>query len=82
MIVPRYTREIPHRYRLEANKCTKCGFIAFPRRLVCPECGHEAKDPGSCPNCQVPLVATCPVCGNPLVGEHVHLEDQATKNSI
>ena len=41
MIVPRYTREIPHRYRLEANKCSKCGYVAFPRRLVCPECGHR-----------------------------------------
>ena len=36
---PRYAREIPQRYRLEAGKCTKCNFIAFPPRLVCPECG-------------------------------------------
>ena len=41
MIVPRYTREIPQRYRLEANKCEKCGYIAFPPRIICPECKHK-----------------------------------------
>lgn len=41
MIVPKYTREIPQRYRLEAGKCKLCGYIAFPPRLVCPECGHK-----------------------------------------
>ncbi len=44
MIVPRYTREIPQRYRLEAGKCKKCGYVAFPPRLVCPECGHREFD--------------------------------------
>ena len=39
MQVPRYWREIPKRYRLEAAKCSKCGHIAFPQRLICPECG-------------------------------------------
>ena len=29
---------------------------------------------GLCPGCQVPLVASCPVCGNPMVGEHIHPE--------
>ncbi|RKY82973.1 transcriptional regulator [candidate division KSB1 bacterium] len=38
---PRYTREIPQRYRLEAGKCKNCGFIAFPPRLVCPECHNK-----------------------------------------
>lgn len=38
MITARYHREIPQRYRLEAAKCTKCGSISFPPRLVCPEC--------------------------------------------
>jgi uncharacterized OB-fold protein len=38
MISPRYTREIPQRYRLEAAKCTKCGEVSFPPRLVCPRC--------------------------------------------
>lgn len=41
MIVPRYTREIPQRYRLEAGKCTGCGYLAFPPRLICPECGSR-----------------------------------------
>jgi uncharacterized OB-fold protein len=39
MISPRYHREIPQRYRLEAGKCKGCGNISFPPRLVCPECG-------------------------------------------
>jgi uncharacterized OB-fold protein len=41
MIVPRYTREIPQRYRLEAGKCGECGYLAFPPRQVCPECGSR-----------------------------------------
>jgi len=31
-------REIPQRYRFEAGKCKKCGYIAFPPRVICPEC--------------------------------------------
>jgi uncharacterized OB-fold protein len=38
MISARYAREIPQRYRLEASKCKNCGHIAFPPRLVCPNC--------------------------------------------
>lgn len=38
MSVPRYWREIPQRYRLEAAKCSGCGKIYFPPRLVCSEC--------------------------------------------
>ena len=38
---PRYWREIPQRYRLEANKCKKCGKILFPPRLVCQNCGAK-----------------------------------------
>lgn len=41
MSVARYWREIPRRYRLEASKCTKCGYIAFPNRMICPECGNR-----------------------------------------
>jgi uncharacterized OB-fold protein len=41
MITPKYTREIPQRYRLEAGKCSECGYLAFPPRLVCPECGNR-----------------------------------------
>jgi uncharacterized OB-fold protein len=35
---PRYTREIPQRYRLEAAQCQGCGKIHFPPRLICPNC--------------------------------------------
>ena len=38
MITARYHREVPQRYRLEAGKCTKCGDVSFPPRLVCPKC--------------------------------------------
>jgi len=41
MSVSKYWREIPHRYRLEAGKCEKCGNIYFPKRLVCGECGNS-----------------------------------------
>jgi uncharacterized OB-fold protein len=42
MSSPRYWREIPHRYRLEAGKCSKCGKGFFPKRLVCDDCkGRE-----------------------------------------
>ncbi len=41
MISPRYFREIPRRYRLEAGKCDKCGEIYFPPRLICPECKSQ-----------------------------------------
>ncbi|TET73512.1 MAG: Zn-ribbon domain-containing OB-fold protein [Candidatus Aminicenantes bacterium] len=37
----RYWREIPQRYRLEANKCIKCGIKFFPPRLICPECKNR-----------------------------------------
>ena len=35
---PRYTREIPHRYRLEAGRCKGCGKVVFPARRICPGC--------------------------------------------
>jgi len=41
MFSARYSREVPERFRFEALKCEKCGFIAFPRRARCPECGSE-----------------------------------------
>lgn len=37
----RYWREIPQRYRLEANRCTKCRKTFFPPRLVCPDCKSQ-----------------------------------------
>ena len=41
MISPRYVREVPQRYRLEASKCVGCGKINFPPRLVCSKCGKR-----------------------------------------
>ncbi len=39
---PRYWREIPTRYRLEAARCRGCGKVAYPARRVCPACrGQE-----------------------------------------
>jgi uncharacterized OB-fold protein len=37
----RYWREIPQRYRFEANQCTKCQAKFFPPRLICPECQSQ-----------------------------------------
>jgi predicted amidophosphoribosyltransferase len=41
-------------------------------KYICAKCGAEAKTPGPCPDCEKPLVASCPVCGNPVVGDHIH----------
>jgi len=38
MSSPRYWREIPQRYRMEAGKCKKCDKIFFPPRLICDSC--------------------------------------------
>lgn len=38
---PRYTREIPSRYRLEAGRCKDCGKVTYPARLICPSCRGE-----------------------------------------
>lgn len=37
----RYWREIPQRYRYEAAKCTGCGAVHFPPRLICRECKNR-----------------------------------------
>jgi uncharacterized OB-fold protein len=34
----RVAREFPTRYRLEAARCSGCGTVAFPPRVVCPKC--------------------------------------------
>ena len=39
---PRYRREVPGRYRLDAGRCTGCGKTLFPRRRICPDCRSEA----------------------------------------
>ncbi|MFC1850475.1 Zn-ribbon domain-containing OB-fold protein [candidate division CSSED10-310 bacterium] len=38
MSVPKYWREIPQRYRLEAGRCKKCGKLHYPPRLICDAC--------------------------------------------
>lgn len=39
---PRYWREIPSRYRLEAVRCQGCGKVIFPARRICPSCRGES----------------------------------------
>ena len=41
---PRYWREVPNRYRLEACRCTACGKVSFPVRRFCPDCRGEAME--------------------------------------
>ena len=41
MSAPKYWREMPQRYRYEADKCKKCGKVNFPPRLICPACGSR-----------------------------------------
>lgn len=38
MSVPRFWREIPQRYNLQASKCGECAAVQFPPREVCPTC--------------------------------------------
>ena len=38
---PRYWREIPNRYRLEAARCVRCGRVAFPPRRACSACRSQ-----------------------------------------
>jgi uncharacterized OB-fold protein len=39
---PRYWREVPHRFRLEAARCTSCQEVSYPARRICPSCrGNE-----------------------------------------
>lgn len=42
---PRYWREIPTRYRLEAVRCSGCGRVTYPARRVCPQCRGTAMEP-------------------------------------
>jgi uncharacterized protein len=42
---PRYAREIPARYRLEAGRCTACDHVSIPRRRICPECRGTGIEP-------------------------------------
>lgn len=51
---PRYHREIPARYRLEAGKCSGCGRVLYPTRMVCPNCrGQELEKVNLTPKAKV-----------------------------
>ena len=39
---PRYWRELPARFRLEAVRCTACHKVVFPARRVCPHCRGQS----------------------------------------
>jgi len=41
MGVPRFWREIPHKYRLMGSRCRRCGAVYHPRRPVCRRCGSR-----------------------------------------
>jgi len=41
---PRYWREVPSRYRLEACRCTQCGHVSYPARIVCPACRSREQE--------------------------------------
>lgn len=36
-------RHIPQRYNLIGTKCTTCGKVYFPPRVICPECRRNGK---------------------------------------
>lgn len=42
MTVPRYWREIPQRYTLQASKCGACHAIHYPPRAICPTCRRQS----------------------------------------
>jgi uncharacterized OB-fold protein len=42
---PRYWREIPNRFRLEAVRCRGCGKVTYPSRRICPACRGTDLEP-------------------------------------
>lgn len=42
MTVPRFWREIPQRYNLQASVCGSCKDVHFPPREICPKCRRES----------------------------------------
>lgn len=42
MTVPRFWREIPQRYNLQASHCGHCEAMHFPPREVCPSCRRQS----------------------------------------
>lgn len=39
--LPSYVATIDQRYRLVGQKCSDCGQILFPPRMLCPACGSS-----------------------------------------
>ncbi len=50
MAEARNWREAPQRFRFEAEKCTGCGKVHFPKRLVCNKCGEKSFEAYTLPN--------------------------------
>lgn len=51
MITPQNVRRnTPQRYRLEGNRCKKCGKVFFPPRLICNECSSLEFETYTLPN--------------------------------
>jgi uncharacterized OB-fold protein len=42
---PRYWREVPSRFRLEAVRCAACGAVTYPSRMVCSKCRKKELEP-------------------------------------
>jgi len=42
---PRYWREVPGRFRLEASRCKGCRKASYPARPRCPSCGGSELEP-------------------------------------
>lgn len=36
-------RHIQQRYNLIGSKCSECGKVFFPKRVICPECRRRGK---------------------------------------
>lgn len=45
MDIPRYWRLREQRYRLQGKKCTDCGELSFPPRIVCSSCKSRNAEP-------------------------------------
>ena len=41
--IVRAWRHIPQRYSLIGSKCSQCGTIFFPKRVICPECRRKGE---------------------------------------
>ena len=41
--IVRAWRHIPQRYSLIGSKCSQCGTVFFPKRVLCPECRRKGK---------------------------------------